>query len=100
MLGGDQVNVVHSSCILQFDVPLRQLLWRKVKAIALMCDIMVLTEGTAKIASRKEHRSAAIVALDTRFCSWLVSNALVERARLSLRHDLTDVMYVCVCMSL
>ena len=68
MLRSDQVDVVHSSRILQFDVPFCQLLWSKVKAVALMRDVMVLAEGTAKIAARKEDGAAAIVPLDAGLC--------------------------------
>lgn len=76
MLGSDQVDVVHTSRILQFDVPLGQLLWRKVKAIALMRNIMVLTEGTAKIAAGKEDGAATVVSLNAWLCSCFVSASL------------------------
>lgn len=78
MLGGDQVDVVHTSRILQFKVPFRQLLWGKVKAVALVRNVMVLTEGAAKIATRKKDGAAAIVPLDAGFCQRPVSKSLHE----------------------
>lgn len=96
MLGGDQINVVHSSRILQFDVPFSQLLWRKVKAVALMRNIMVLTEGAAKVAARKEDGAAAVMPLDTGFCLRLVSNDLEDPG---WAKGTVCLMYqMCMCM--
>lgn len=67
MLGSDQVDVVHSSRTLQLNVPFRQLLWSEVKAVALMRNVMIMAEGTAKIATRKKDGAAAIMPLDAGF---------------------------------
>lgn len=47
-------------------LPLCKLLWAQMKAILLMCNVVVLTEHTAQIAPRKEHAARAIVTLYAR----------------------------------
>lgn len=44
MLRCHKVDVVHLSYLLQFDVPLPQLLRRQIKAILLMGDVMILAK--------------------------------------------------------
>jgi hypothetical protein len=54
MLRRDKVNIVHIAHILQFNVPFRKLFGCEVEAVALMGDVMVLTEDAAKIAAGEE----------------------------------------------
>lgn len=66
MLRGDQVDIVYLSHILQLHVPFGQLFRGSVEAIALVCDVVVLAEDAAEVASREEDGARAVVALYAR----------------------------------
>lgn len=68
MLGRYQIDVVHSSDVLKLDIPISKFLCGQVLSISLMCNVMILTEHTAKIATGEENTSRAIMALYTRLC--------------------------------
>ncbi len=63
MLRRDQVDIVYLPHVLQFHIPFGQLLRCRVKAIALVCDVVVLAEDAAEVASRKEDGAGTVVAL-------------------------------------
>ncbi|KAG7143191.1 hypothetical protein HYQ46_007521 [Verticillium longisporum] len=63
----DKVDVVNASHILQLQIPLAQLFGCQVLAVSLVCDIVVLTEDTSQVTSRKEDSTAAVVSLDAGF---------------------------------
>lgn len=56
MLRCDEVDIVNTAHILQFDEPLGELLWREIKAIARVRDVVILGTGSACI-----HHERAMV---------------------------------------
>lgn len=68
MLGRNKIDIVDVSYILQLDVPVPKLFRCQIKTVSLVGDIMVLTEDTTKVTSRKEYSTGTIVSLYAWLC--------------------------------
>ena len=63
-----KVDVVTTSCLLQFHVPLGKLFGCEVEAVSLVRNVMILAKRATKVATRKEDTAAPVVSLKTRLC--------------------------------
>ena len=59
----DEIDIVHSSNILEFDHPFSKLFWSQVESFSLMGNVMVLAEDASQIATREEYATAPVMTL-------------------------------------